>query len=212
MQEDELSQISTINAQIGGDEESLRILRQKGLFKIYKKGEKKYADELGFFRVISGRIRLFTIASNGKEITIFYMSGNECCILSTSFMTQNLHDEVMFEFMQETQIFTLADSVYKGLCASNSKIMQFNLMLMSKRFKQSLDILGDVAFKSLRMRVMKFLSTNAKDNVVQTSQEAIANHIGSAREAVAKVLKELKNEGYISTKRKEIVINKNLED
>lgn len=212
MQENKANQIAQINAQIGGNEASLRILEQEGEFKIYKKGEKKYADELGFFRVISGRIRLFTIAENGKEITVFYMSASECCILSTSFMTQNLKDEVMFEFMQETQIFTLKDSIYQSLCISNAKIMQFNLMLMSKRFHQSLDILGDVAFKSLRTRVMKFLSTNAKDNVVQTSQEAIANNIGSAREAVAKVLKELKNEGFINTKRKEIVICKKWED
>lgn len=200
--------IAQINEHIKGDEASLALLKLKGSFKKIAKGEKKYADELGFFRVISGRVRVFSIAPNGKEITIFYMTNAECCILSTSFMTRNIQDEVMFEFIEDCEIFTLNDSDYQALCASNVNIMGFNLELMSKRFKQSLDTMGDVVFKSLKERVMKFLQSNAKDGIVQTSQENIANHIGSAREAVAKVLKELKNEGFIDTKRNEIILNK----
>ena len=200
--------ITQINEQIKGDEASLALLEQKGSFKKFAKGQKKYADELGFFRVISGRVRVFSVAPNGKEITIFYMTNAECCILSTSFMTRNVQDEVMFEFIEECEIFTLGDNDYQALCASNANIMSFNLELMSKRFKQSLDTMGDVAFKSLKERIMKFLQSNAKDGVVQTSQENIANHIGSAHEAVAKVLKELKNEGLIDTRHREIIITK----
>ena len=83
---------------------------------------------------------------------------------------------------------------------------KLNALLMSKRFKQSLDTLGDVAFKSLKERILKFLHANAQNGVVRTSQENIASNIGSAREAVAKVLKELKNEGFIDTRRGEILL------
>lgn len=209
MNQSQMALVAQINTQIYGDESSLKVLREKGAFKVVPKAKKKYADELGFFRVVSGRVRVFSVAPNGKEITIFYMTNAECCILSTSFMTRNVQDEVMFEFIEDSEIFTLGDSDYQALCASNANIMSFNLELMSKRFKQSLDTMGDVAFKSLKERIMKFLQSNAKEGVVQTSQENIANHIGSAREAVAKVLKELKNEGLIDTKRGEIIINKN---
>ena len=201
MNQSQVAQVAQINAQIYGDESSLKVLREKGAFKVIVKGEKKYADELGFFRLVSGRIRVFSIAPNGKEITIFYMTNMECCIISTSFMSETLGDEVMFECMEECEIFTISNEIYQGLCASNAGIMRFNVELISKRLRQILDVVGDVAFKSLKERVLKFLANNAKNGVVQTSQENIANHIGSAREAVAKVLKELKNEGQIDTKR-----------
>lgn len=123
----------------------------------FEKNERKYADELGFFRVLGGRVRVFSVAENGKEITIFYMTNTECCILSTSFMA-HIQDEVMFEFMEDCEIFTLKDSDYQALCASNANIMGFNALLMSKRFKQSLDTLGDVAFKSLKERILKFFA------------------------------------------------------
>lgn len=206
MQENQIAQIKQINAQISGDDRSLAILMQKGRFVCFEKNERKYADELGFFRVISGRVRVFSVAPNGKEITIFYMTNAECCILSTSFMTRTIQDEVMFEFIEDSEIFMLSDKDYQALCVSNTSIMHFNVELMSKRFNQSLHTLGDVAFKSLKERIMKFLINNAKNGVVQSSQENIANHIGSAREAVAKVIKELKNEGLIDTKRGEIII------
>lgn len=63
-----------------------------------------------------------------------------------------------------------------------------------------------MAFKSLKERILKFLHANAQNGVVRTSQENIASNIGSAREAVAKVLKELKNEGFIDTRRGEILL------
>ena len=200
--------ITQINEQIKGDEASLALLEQKGSFKKFAKGQKKYADELGFFRLVRGRIRVFSVAPNGKEITIFYMTDTECCIISTSFMSETLGDEVMFECMEECEIFTLSNDIYQRLCAQNAGIMRFNVELVAKRLRQILDIVGDVAFKSLKERVLKFLANNAKEGIVHTSQENIANHIGSAREAVAKVLKELKNEGLIDTKRGEIIINK----
>jgi len=197
--------IKKINEQIRGDEKSLAVLEQKGRFVCFEKNERKYADELGFFRVLGGRVRVFSVAEKGKEITIFYTTNAEYCILSTSFMA-HIQDEVMFEFMEDCEIFTLKDSDYQALCASNANIMGFNALLISKRFKQSLDTLGDVAFKSLKERILKFLHANAQNGVVRTSQENIASNIGSAREAVAKVLKELKNEGFIDTRRGEILL------
>lgn len=206
MNQSQIAQVAQINTQIYGDESSLKVLREKGAFKVIPKDEKKYADELGFFRLVRGKIRVFSIAPNGKEITIFYMTDMECCIISTSFMSEALSDEVMFECMEECEIFTISNGIYQGLCAQNTEIMRFNVELVAKRLRQILDIVGDVAFKSLKERVLKFLANNAKNGVVHTSQENIANHIGSAREAVAKVLKELKNEGQIDTKRGEITL------
>lgn len=94
--------------------------------------------------------------------------------------------------------------------AKIARIRQINQQIHGD--EKSLEILvRNGAFKSLKERVMKFLLSNAKNGVVQSIQENIANHIGSAREAVAKVLKELKEEGIIATKRGEIVIKGDLD-
>ncbi|MBS4240138.1 Crp/Fnr family transcriptional regulator [Campylobacter vulpis] len=161
---------------------------------------------LGFLYVLSGKVRFFSVSGNAKEITIFTISDKESCIISTSCILSNIKADVVLEFMEDSSVFILPNKIFETLTHSNESIMRFNLSLVSKRLKQAFDTINDVTFKSLKNRVVKFLLNNAKDNRVEVSQESIANNIGSAREAVARVIKELKTQGLIETNRNEIML------
>lgn len=202
-----------INATMCGDERSLEVLQNQGIVKAYAKGYRIYPDSnelLGFLYVLSGKIRFFSVSSNAKEITIFTISGKESCIITTSCIFSNIQADVVLEFMEDSSVFILPNKSFEALTHSNESIMRFNLSLVSKRLKQAFDTINDVTFKSLKNRVVKFLLSNARDNHVKASQESIANNIGSAREAVARVIKELKTEGLIETNRNEIVLKSGL--
>lgn len=202
-----------INATMCGDERSLEVLQNQGIVKAYVKGYRIYPDSnelLGFLYVLSGKIRFFSVSSNAKEITIFTISGKESCIITTSCIFSNIQADVVLEFMEDSSVFILPNKSFEALTHSNESIMRFNLSLVSKRLKQAFDTINDVTFKSLKNRVVKFLLSNARDNHVKASQESIANNIGSAREAVARVIKELKTEGLIETNRNEIVLKSGL--
>lgn len=202
-----------INATMCGDERSLEVLQNQGIVKAYAKGYRIYPDSnelLGFLYVLSGKIRFFSVSSNAKEITIFTISGKESCIITTSCIFSNIQADVVLEFMEDSSVFILPNKSFEALTHSNKSIMRFNLSLVSKRLKQAFDTINDVTFKSLKNRVVKFLLSNARDNHVKASQESIANNIGSAREAVARVIKELKTEGLIDTNRNEIVLKSGL--
>lgn len=202
-----------INATMCGDERSLEVLQNQGIVKAYAKGYRIYSDSnelLGFLYVLSGKIRFFSVSSNAKEITIFTISGKESCIITTSCIFSNIQADVVLEFMEDSSVFILPNKSFEALTHSNESIMRFNLSLVSKRLKQAFDTINDVTFKSLKNRVVKFLLSNARDNHIKASQESIANNIGSAREAVARVIKELKTEGLIDTNRNEIVLKSGL--
>ncbi|EHN1585093.1 Crp/Fnr family transcriptional regulator [Campylobacter upsaliensis] len=202
-----------INATMCGDERSLEVLQNQGIVKAYVKGYRIYPDSnelLGFLYVLSGKIRFFSVSSNAKEITIFTISGKESCIITTSCIFSNIQADVVLEFMEDSSVFILPNKSFEALTHSNESIMRFNLSLVSKRLKQAFDTINDVTFKSLKNRVVKFLLSNARDNHIKASQESIANNIGSAREAVARVIKELKAEGLIDTNRNEIVLKSGL--
>ncbi|ELH3499272.1 Crp/Fnr family transcriptional regulator [Campylobacter upsaliensis] len=202
-----------INATMCGDERSLEVLQNQGIVKAYAKGYRIYPDSnelLGFLYVLSGKIRFFSVSSNAKEITIFTISGKESCIVTTSCIFSNIQADVVLEFMEDSSVFILPNKSFEALTHSNESIMRFNLSLVSKRLKQAFDTINDVTFKSLKNRVVKFLLSNARDNHIKASQESIANNIGSAREAVARVIKELKTEGLIDTNRNEIVLKSGL--
>ncbi|QNF78278.1 Crp/Fnr family transcriptional regulator [Campylobacter vulpis] len=201
--------LTQINTTICGDKKSLEVLQNQGIVKTYTKGHRIYPDSdelLGFLYVLSGKVRFFSVSGNAKEITIFTISDKESCIISTSCILSNIKADVVLEFMEDSSVFILPNKIFETLTHSNESIMRFNLSLVSKRLKQAFDTINDVTFKSLKNRVVKFLLNNAKDNRVEVSQESIANNIGSAREAVARVIKELKTQGLIETNRNEIVL------
>ncbi|MCR2104808.1 Crp/Fnr family transcriptional regulator [Campylobacter upsaliensis] len=162
---------------------------------------------MGFLYVLSGKIRFFSVSSNAHHFTI---SGKESCIIATSCIFSNIQADVMLEFMKDSSVFILPNKSFGALTHSNESIMRFNLSLVSKRLKQAFDTINDATFKSLKNRVVKFLLSNARDNHVKASQESIANNIGSARKAVARVIKELKAEGLIDTNHNEIVLKSGL--
>ena len=132
------------------------------------------------------------------------------CILSTKCMNDYFQSDVMLEFIDDSEVFIIPNAIFEKLCQNNEKILQFNIALISRRLKQSINTIDDITFKSLKNRVIKYLKENAKDDAITISQENLANHIGSAREAVSRILKELKNEGLICTDRMQIILNQNI--
>ena len=116
----------------------------------------------------------------------------------------------MLEFIDDSEVFIIPNAIFEKLCQNNEKILQFNIALISRRLKQSINTIDDITFKSLKNRVIKYLKENAKDDAITISQENLANHIGSAREAVSRILKELKNEDLICTDRTQIILNQNI--
>lgn len=132
------------------------------------------------------------------------------CILSTKCMNDYFQSDVMLEFIDDSEVFIIPNAIFEKLCQNNEKILQFNIALISRRLKQSINTIDDITFKSLKNRVIKYLKENAKDDAITISQENLTNHIGSAREAVSRILKELKNEGLICTDRTQIILNQNI--
>lgn len=124
-------------------------------------------------------------------------------------MNDYFQSDVMLEFIDDSEVFIIPNA-FEKLCQNNEKILQFNIALISRRLKQSINTIDDITFKSLKNRVIKYLKENAKDDAITISQENLANHIGSAREAVSRILKELKNEGLICTDRTQIILNQNI--
>ena len=81
----------------------------------------------------------------------------------------------------------------------------------ARRFSDVVEALQQLMFLSLTQRIVSFLLDEAAKNkassIVMTHEE-IAKIIGSAREAVSRILKQLAKQGYISLNRGEIKIEK----
>ena len=67
-------------------------------------------------------------------------------------------------------------------------------------------VMEQALFSSLRDRILSFLKENSVNGSIMVTHEELASHLGSAREAVSRILKEMESDGLISRKRGVITI------
>ncbi|MBT0881351.1 MULTISPECIES: helix-turn-helix domain-containing protein [unclassified Campylobacter] len=58
----------------------------------------------------------------------------------------------------------------------------------------------------LSNRVLKYIKDNANNNELKITHEELARVVGSSRESISRVLKELKNDNKILLKRGAIIV------
>ena len=80
---------------------------------------------------------------------------------------------------------------------------------MASLLSEVMWLIDNVMFKSFDSRLAEFLlaeSANEGGNVLDITHEKIANHLGSAREVVTRMLKYFQSEGIVKLSRGKIEI------
>ena len=88
-------------------------------------------------------------------------------------------------------------------------VSNYTNKLMASLLSEVMWLIDNVMFKSFDSRLAEFLleeSANEGGNVLDITHEKIANHLGSAREVVTRMLKYFQSEGIVKLSRGKIEI------
>lgn len=195
--EDFLNSIFTNN-------ELIKKCLEKGLFKTYKKGDDLW-DCQGLIFIINGSIKIF-IDNGIRKIDIFNLSNDEYCLLSASCVLNNISFDVNIEFVKNTNVWVIPSKDLEELSEKYLEFKQLKLDIISKRLSEIMQFLEDFAFMPLSNRVLKYIKDNASNNELKITHEELARVVGSSRESISRVLKELKNDNKIVLKRGVIIV------
>lgn len=154
----------------------------------------------GVLCVLSGRLRVYIINENGKEITLYRLFEGDVCVLSGSCGIRNISFEVHVKAEVETSLMVLNSTLYNSLEDKYPEVTAFTSSVMAKRLSDVMWTLEQVAFSSMDRRVASYLielrAMTQHDELLITHDE-IARDIGTAREVVSRMLKYFQNEGWI---------------
>lgn len=193
-------------------EEEQTILIQNAKILDYKAGDAVYSGGtqcLGMMLVLQGTLRTYLLSDEGKEITIYRLRQGDVCVLAASCILSVITFDVEMEAQTDASLLLLPAWVLSKLQDENVYVENYIYKEAAKRFSDVVEALQQMMFLSLTQRVASFLlDESAKQNtssIIMTHEE-IAKTIGSAREAVSRILKQLAKGGYISLNRGEIKI------
>ncbi|MDO4394210.1 MAG: Crp/Fnr family transcriptional regulator [Bacillota bacterium] len=187
--------------------EEKEILQRSAFVHHYDKGAFIHSSErecLGMLFVISGEIRTYLLSEEGREITLFRLYSDDLCVLSASCVISQISFDTQMTAPKDTDVLIIPADVIAMLKEKNIYVNCFLYELATERFSDVMWAMQQILFKRLDQRLATFLieeSERTGSEMILMTHEQIAQHIGSAREAVARMLKQFANDGLVELKR-----------
>ena len=106
-------------------------------------------------------------------------------------------------------VLIIPANVIAALKEKNLHVRCFLYELATKRFSDVMWAMQQIMFKGLDQRLAEFLFAEAErtgSDTIRMTHEQIAQHISSAREAVARMLKSFSEDGLVELKRGAITL------
>ncbi len=166
----------------------------------------------GLYIVKSGRLRLYMLSEEGKEITLYRLSPGEICMLSASCVLQSITFDVYVEAEEPSDCYMISASAFGTISEKVPTVKIFALETAVNRFSDVMWIMQQIVFMSMDKRLAIFLCdeiTDGQTDTIAMTHEQIARHMGTAREVITRLLKHFASDGILEVTRKEIrVIDK----
>ena len=167
------------------------------------------AECLGLVMVKSGQLRAYILSEDGREITISRLFEYDVSLLSASCVMPDMQMNVMIEAEKDTEFWSVPACLFKNLTEESLTVAAFANSLISGNFSELMWLMEQIMFKSFDKRLAAFLLEEASiegSDSLKTTHEIIANHMGTAREVVTRMLRYFQSEGMVRLTRGTIEI------
>jgi CRP/FNR family transcriptional regulator len=160
-----------------------------------------------YMLVLEGSVKVLTRALNGREIVLYRLGAGDSCVLTTSCLFGNTRYPA--EGVTETAVtaLTIPADVFQRALQDSVAFRAFVFQSFAAHLASVISLVEEVAFGRLDSRLARQLLDNCKpDLVIRTTHQALATELGSAREVISRLLKELEVQGRLELQRGSIRI------
>jgi CRP/FNR family transcriptional regulator, anaerobic regulatory protein len=159
--------------------------------------------------VLSGSIKVFKQDEDGREILLYYINPGESCVMSFLGAACNGTSKIRAVVEDKAEVLILPVHKAIELIKDNPAWLEFIFQLYNKRFEELLDVVNAIAFTKVDQRLLDFLKKKVKmigSNEISITHQQVADELGTAREVVSRLLKQLEKENKIALSRNKITL------
>jgi len=172
-----------------------------------------------FFMILEGRIKVTILGDDGREIILSVLSAGD--FFGEMALLDNEPRSATAIAIEESELLSLHRTDFQNVISDNKAIMSALIKILTARLRRAnhqistlalLDVYGRVARVMLDMA--KEEGKRLKDGRIafrRATHQEIANRIGTTRETVTRMLKDLERHGLIRVEGKEIVLQPDFE-
>lgn len=166
-------------------------------------------DCTGVFLIEAGQLRAYILSDEGREITMYRLFDRDICLFSASCMMRSIAFDIIIEAQKDTSLWMIPVEVYKSIMEESAPLAIYTNELMASRFSDVMWLVEQVMWKSLDKRLAAFLLEETvieQTKQLKITHENIANHLGSHREVITRMLKYFQLEGMVNLSRGSVEI------
>jgi len=163
--------------------------------------------------VLSGSMRVMRQDEDGREMLLYYIKPGESCIMS---FLAGIHEDtskVRLVVEEDSEVLMLPVAKASEWIKTYPEWADFIFKLYHKRFEELLDVINAVSFKKLDDRIVTLLKRKASvygSKEFSITHQQLAEELGTTREVVSRLLKQMEKQQLITLSRNKIILNTTL--
>lgn len=154
--------------------------------------------------VLEGVIRVSKVAENGREIVLYRVGPGETCIMSLTCLMADMAYDAVAVVEEPARLLMIDRTSFARWVSEEEHWRRFAFRLMASRLQEVMTLVEEVAFGRMDERLARFLlqrsAGTAGGGVVMTHEE-IAAELGTSREVVSRLLKDMERTGVLALNR-----------
>jgi len=158
----------------------------------------------GLLLIKTGQLRAYILSDEGREITIYRLFDRDMCLFSASCIMRSIQFDIMVEAEKDTELWIIPAELYQNIMKESALVANYTNELMATRFSDVIWLIEQIMWKNLDKRLAAFLLEEFSiegTEKLKITHETIANHLGSHREVMTRMLKYFQNEGMVKLSR-----------
>ena len=140
------------------------------------------------------------LSEEGREITICRFFEMDICLFSASCVMPNMQFDIFIEAEKDTELWVVPACLYQNLMDESIAVANYSRNLITNHFSDLMWLMEQIMWKSFDKRLAAFLleeSALEGTDSLKITHEKIANHMGTAREVVTRMLRYFQSEGMV---------------
>lgn len=155
--------------------------------------------------VLQGKVRVYQ-ENEEREILIYYLKKMETCTLSLSACFGDCKSTVNAIAKEKCIILNIPVRHVKDWNFKYKSWNTFTINTFRKSYKHLIHQYSNLAFQPLKDRLFDYLLSKSTDSIVNKSHQELAKELGTSREVISRLLKNLEKNNKLHLGKKEILI------
>ncbi len=167
------------------------------------------------FIITGGKVKVYRLSPDGRQQTLWVLGGGECFCLAPFFHRARYPGTA--QCMTEVRVIELGRTPLLTLPRSSPGLAGAVISCLCHRLAATTALLEEMSTQSVRHRLARLLLTLAETRGVRTpdgihlddgwTHDELASCIGTVREVVSRVLKQLEQEGLVRSRRRSLLLS-----